>query len=159
MRPTSQANLSDVKIYYSTSHIGINIQKHQYLKVGENHLHNDQFNKTEKVILEKENYENEWYARGFRIIHVTPILNKNHPTIDIQIEYNVKNNASSSITFDSDLVFFYITSRQNSPGMTFYKWKDGKQLQITMSKNYFVVYNIQPQITKVALIYFNTLRK
>ena len=109
LRPTSQVNLSDVKIYYSTSPDGLNT--YQYLKIGENHLYNNQFNKTEKIIL--ENNENTWKVRGFKIIHVTPILKKNSPTVDIRIEYNVKHNASS---ITSDLVFFYITSRQNSPG-------------------------------------------
>ena len=115
-----------------------------YLEIGENHLHNDKYNKTEKVIL--ESLENKWKSNGFRIIHATPISKKNMAVVDIQIEYNEENLTSSG--YWSDLVYFYITSRKNSPGATFYKWKDGKHLKITMNKNVNIKYNIQPRMFK-----------
>ena len=46
-----------------------------------------------------------------------------------------------------DFVYFFITSKQNSPGLTYWKWNDGKPLMIGMNKNTLVTYNIQPQIT------------
>ena len=45
-------------------------------------------------------------------------------------------------------MYFYITSQENSPGGSFYDFKDGKPLQVTMDKNNIVGYNIQPQMTK-----------
>ena len=53
-----------------------------------------------------------------------------------------------STTIYSDLAYFYITSQKNSPGSSFWKWKDGKRLQSAMNKNNFVRYLIQPQMTK-----------
>ena len=73
---------------------------YQYLEIGENHLHNHKYNKSEMVILD---IENGW-KRGFRIIHATPILQKNLAKVYIQIEYNVKNKTSSTW---SDLAFFF----------------------------------------------------
>ena len=61
------------------------------------------------------------------------------------MEYNAENKINSQ---ESDLAYIYITSQKNSPGSSFYKWKDGKPLKITMNKNTQVTYNIQPQMTK-----------
>ena len=65
--------------------------------------------------------------------------------VEIQIEHNVEHKTSYKF---SDLVYFYITSQENSPGGSFYDFKDGKPLQVTMDKNNIVGYNIQPQMTK-----------
>ena len=138
-RPPSEINLSDVTIKYYSSGM-----KRTVLKMGENHIHNDRFNKTETVIL--ESLENKWKNRGYRIIHATPILEKNLADIYFQIEHNVGN--QTNWNWWSDFVHIYITSRKNSPGSTFYKWKDGKQLEIKLNKDTYVEYNIQPTITK-----------
>ena len=141
-RPTSEVNLSDVEIKYKAS----GMAAFEYLKMGENHLHNqDKYNgETEKVIF--QSLENKFGTRSFRIIHATPILEKNLAKVDIQIEYNVENKTSSN--WWSNLVFVYITSLENSPGLTLYKWKDGKAMQIAIDKNTFLTYTIQPQMTK-----------
>ena len=138
-RKASEVNLSDVKFNYGND---MDIS-YQYLEIGENHLHNHLYNKTEIVIL--ESIENMWKLRGFRIIHATPILEKDMPEVEIYMECNVKNKTS---TKDSDLVYFVLTSRKNSPGLPFWKWKDGKPLQISMNKNTHIKYNMQPQMTK-----------
>ena len=49
--------------------------------------------------------------------------------------------------YDSDLVEFYLTSLDNSPGFYEYYWRDGKQFQIVISKNTLIKYAIQTQIT------------
>ena len=142
-RPPSEIKISDVIIRYWSS----GMAPKTVLKLGENLIHNGDFNKTEKVIL--ESFENKWKNRGFRIIHTTPILEKNlAPNIKIQILVHNVGNQTYKHTFRSDLVRIYITSLKNSPGSTFYKWKDGKQLEIKLDKNFYVEYNIQPQITK-----------
>ena len=73
----SEFNFSDVKIKYYAD----GMASPQYLKIGENHLHNhDEYNKTENVILESlEDSNTKW--RIFRIIHTTPILKMNLATI------------------------------------------------------------------------------
>ena len=135
----SEFNPSDVKIKYKAS----GMTDYHWLEIGMNNLHNDEFDKTEKVIL--KNLENKWRSKGFRIIHATTILERNLASINIQLEYNVTNKTNAAW---SDLVYFYITSRKNSPGATFYKWKDGKHLKITMNKNVNIKYNIQPRMFK-----------
>ena len=44
-----------------------------------------------------------------------------------------------------DLAFFKITSVQNSPGIIYEAWKDGKALVATINKNTAVQYHIQPE--------------
>ena len=124
-RPSSEIKPSEVEIRYKAS----GMAHYQYLEIGRNYLYNHaKYNKTEKVIL--ESLENMWKLRGFRIIHVTPILKKNLARVWFQIEYNVENKTNSSM---SDLVYFYITSRENSPGLSFAgKWEDGKQLFLSV---------------------------
>ena len=48
----------------------------------------------------------------------------------------------------SDVVIFYVTSPENSPGFFDGTWKDGKPLKIILDKNTLVQYSIQPQMTK-----------
>ena len=138
-RLTSELNPSDVKIKYKAS----GMDDYQLLELGENYLHNHKYNKTEKVILESPG--NIWNITGFRIIHATPILEKNRAKVLIQIEYNVENKTTS---IWSDIGYLVITSQKNSPGASFWKWKDGKQLNMNMLKNTHINYNLQPQITK-----------
>ena len=45
-------------------------------------------------------------------------------------------------------VLFYITSQTNSPGSSFWKWKDGKPLQMSLNKNSYMKYLVHPQTTK-----------
>ena len=138
-RSASEFNLSDVKIrYYATG-----IADWPYLEIGKNDLYNDRYDKNESVIF--ESIENQWNSKSFRIIHASPILEKNMAKVEIQIEHNVEHKTSYKF---SDLVYFYITSQENSPGGSFYDFKDGKPLQVTMDKNNIVGYNIQPQMTK-----------
>ena len=129
-------NQEDVKILYATK----GIPNKQFLEIGENHLYNKVYNKTEKVILERFTRE-----RSFRIIPATPILEKNRAAVRILLVYNARNKTNFKF---SGLVRFYVTSLENSPGFANGKWKDGKPLSITMNKNTLNAYYIQPQITK-----------
>ena len=138
----SEINEEDLKIFYGTKGM---LAKTIYkpLKIGENQLYNVRYNTTEKVILEI--FETFSGKSAFRLIHATPILERNMANVDIILRYNARNKTSSRF---SEIVRFYLTSRANSPGFTNGKWKDGKPLTITMNKDNFVIYNIQPQITK-----------
>ena len=80
----------------------------EYLEIGENYLHNDKFNQSETVIL--ESLENSRGERVFRIIHATPILDKNRPSAEIQIYTKLENKTEKF----SDLVYFYLTSTSSS---------------------------------------------
>ena len=112
------------------------------LEIGENYFLNEKYNKTEKAIL--ESHENIHGLKAFRIIHKTPILEKKRPYVDIQM-YTQLETKNDSL---SDLVVFYVTSQENSPGFIDGTWKDGKPLQFAMTKNTFVTYNMQPQSTR-----------
>ena len=83
-RSASEFNLSDVKIrYYATG-----IADWPYLEIGKNDLFNDRYDKNESVIF--ESIENQWNSKSFRIIHASPILEKNMAKVEIQIEHNVE---------------------------------------------------------------------
>ena len=141
----SEINPYDVKIKYEAS----GMADTQYLEVGENHLHNKKkYNKTEKVLLQSFENGTKWdFVRvAYRILHLTPILKKNMVSVKIKIEYNAENKTIRR--WSSNQVSFFITSQKNSPGSSFLKWKDGKQLQIAMNKNNHLQYSIQPQIIK-----------
>ena len=134
--PASEANLNNVIINYHTRGMHPKVPK---LDIGKNYLHNDVYNKTEEVIL--ESLENQAENRVFRIIHVTPILERERrPEVSIKIKTKLKNQA--------DLVIIYLTSKENSPGFYDWIWKDGKPLRINLNKNALVEYSIQPQMTK-----------
>ena len=130
-------NQEDVKILYKVK----GMANWTSLEIGENHLYNKVYNKTEKVILERLETRKE----TLRIIHATPILENNEAVIHILAGHNTGNKTGPCY---SDLIRFYVTSPMNSPGYIDKKWKDGKPLSITMNKNTMNIYYIQPEITK-----------
>ena len=134
----SDINEDNLKIFYGTT--GMNHKALGALQIGKNLLYNDRYNTTEKILFETFSWQ-----RAFRLIHETPILEKNMASVDIIVIYNARN--STSYQF-SQIVRFHLTSQVNSPGFSNGQWKDGKPLIITMNKNNFVIYNIQPQKTK-----------
>ena len=136
---TTKVSLSDFRIIYKAS----GMPNFRSLEIGDNHLHNRVYNKTEKVILER--LDTLQKSLSFRIIHETPILDEDRPMVETIIEYNGEN---QNITSKWRVVSFFITSRSNSPGLSFNKWKDGKPLEITINENHMVKYGLQPQITK-----------
>ena len=137
-RPALEVNLTNVIFIYYT----YGTEKDQILEIGENYFHNEEYNLTQKVILESLETSNG--NKAFRIIHTTPILVKRSHAQVLQMFTKFEEKSSPL----SDLVFFYLTSQKNSPGFAFRKWKDGKPLQITINKNNIVGYNVQPQLTK-----------
>ena len=134
----SEINQTDVVIRYHTK----GMMYYYKLEIGENYFLNEKYNKTEKVIL--ESHEDSYGLKAFRIIHETPILEKKRPYVDIHMYTQLKTKNGSL----SDLVVFYVTSQENSPGFFDGTWKDGKPLQFAMTKNTYVTYNMQPQMTK-----------
>ena len=147
-RQASKTNLTNVIINYWSEGMASDMVKGkvsmQKLEIGENLLHNEIYNTTEKVIL--ESLEDSYGFRVFRIIHTTPILAKKLSRVMIEMHTNLENN---SIMF-SDVVMCYLTSLTNSPGFFDVPgtWNDGKPLNIVMDKNTLVSYSIQPQKTK-----------
>ena len=134
----SEVNQSNVIIRYWVG--GKTFPNFFRLDIGLNHIHNDQYNITEKVTL--ESLENNYGNRAFRIIHSTPMISDGYsPKIKIYTKLEKKNDS------DSDLVEFFLTSLDNSPGFYYYYWKDGRQFQIEISKNTQIKYAIQTQIT------------
>ena len=133
----SEINLTNVIIFYGTR----GMKENHNLEIGENYFPNEKYNKTEKVIL--ESHEDIDGMKAFRIIHETPILEKKRPYVDIRMYTKLEKNDSLS-----DLVVFYATSQENSPGFIDGTWKDGKPMQFAMNKNSFATYNMQPQSTK-----------
>ena len=134
-RQASEVNLTNAVITYRAGAI----ENMQTLKIGENYFHTDGY-KTEKVIF--QSLENKDGNRAFRVIHSTPMINDGYsPKIKIYTKLEKKNDS------DSDLVEFFLTSLDSSPGFYDYYWKDGKQFQIQISKNTEIKYKIQTQIT------------
>jgi len=136
--------IEDLEIWYKTTGMTeLTDDKGYKLEIEQNELHNERYNKTEKVLLDSpQRFDGK---KVFRIIHTTPILTKTRPSITITIRQNVKNKTVSKY---SDLVILEITSPQNSPGFVYIKWKDGEPLIHFMSKNTVMWFDIQPQITK-----------
>ena len=136
----SEVNLNNFEILYLPNFI-MNPTERK-LGIGKNYIHNDDFNKTEIVIV--ESFKNYKGFRVFRIIHSTPIhmLLKVPPEIVIKLITKLQ----MSENFNSE-VHFYLTSPNNSPGFWAKYWKDGKPFQISMIKNSAVKCNIQAQIT------------
>ena len=114
-RPALEVNLTNVIFIYYT----YGTEKDQILEIGENYFHNEEYNLTQKVILESLETSN-----GNKAI----IVKKSHAQV-LQIFTKFEEKSSPL----SDLVFFYLTSQKNSPGFAFRKWKDGKPLQITIN--------------------------
>ena len=136
----SEVNLNNFEILYLPNYSwNPTVRK---LGIGKNYFHNDDFNKTEIVIV--ESFKNYHGFLGFRIIHSTPILMilKVPPEIVIKLITKLQKFEN----FNSE-VHFYLTSLSNSPGFWAKYWKDGKPFHISMIKNSAVKCNIQAQIT------------
>ena len=126
-----EVNLTNIMFFYG---------RKMQLKIGKNQWNNG--NNTEEVIL--DSLENSMGLKVFRIIHTTPILERERPGASIRIytKLEKKNDASS------DQVICYLTSRENSPGFFDWTWKDGTPMRIMPEKNTLVDYAIQPQMKK-----------
>ena len=135
---TSEINQTNVNFTYNSG----GMEHYHRLEIGENHFPNDKYNKTEKVIL--ESLEDSYGNKAFRIIHTTPILEKKRSSVDIRIHTDLERKNDSL----SDIVIFYLTSPENSPGFIDSTWKDGKPLQIAIKEDTFVRYNLEPQMTR-----------
>ena len=92
------------------------------------------------------------YRKIFRIIHKTPLLDKNGAGSAIVVEYYRKTQNSEDSKMKhweqlsaGDLAFFTMTSVENSPGIIYETWKDGKALRATINKNSATRYFIQPE--------------
>ena len=138
-RKASEVNLTDVEIQYGS--IGMKPQLKK-LEIGENHLFNVKYNKTETVLLTNfKTFPDDELA--FRIIPLTPILDEDLGRLNVQVIHRIQNHQEKSDF--SDLIYFYLTSLNNSPGFILKKWKDGKPILIALNKNNFATYNIQPE--------------
>ena len=133
----SEVNLTNVAIVYKAN----GMKESEKLKIGKNYFHNNNYNNTEKVIL--ESIENYLGKRAFKIIHETPMLEGSSPSVKVKIYTKLEKKNDSG----SDVVNFYLISLNNSPGLYGDFWKDGKPFQISMSKNTQVKYNIETQMT------------
>ena len=134
-----EVNLTNVKIKYWAK----GMKDYENLQMGETHCLNHEYNKTEKILL--ENLEDLISgSKAYRIIHVTPILDKKRPIVSLEIYtlFEKKNNLLP------DLVGFFLSSQKNSPGFLDNSWIDGEPLQLSMNKNTAVSYNLRPQKTK-----------
>ena len=77
----SELKREDVSIKYKTRGM-----QYQFIEIGENLLHNEKYNKTEKVILDSlQSFDGK---RAFRIMQTTPILTKNSPGVGITVSLN-----------------------------------------------------------------------
>ena len=142
-RMASEVNLTNVIIRYDAEGIG---KGSQILKIGENLFHNKKRNVTQSIIL--ESLENLVGFRVFRIIHRTPILGRKLSNVYVRIFTKFEEKTMKTRLGPSDVVYFFLTSLENSPGFAYSKWKDGKKLKITMIKDNIVEYTVQPQLTK-----------
>ena len=142
-RMASEVNLTNAIIRYYAKGFG---KGSQILKNGENHFHNRKRNVTQSVILESLEKSNGF--RLFRIIHRTPIFGKELNNVYVQIFTKFEEKTKKTQLGPSDVVYFFLTSLENSPGFAYEKWKDGQPLKITMFKDNIVEYTVQPQLTK-----------
>ena len=142
-RMALEVNLTNTIIRYYAKGIG---KGSQILKLGENNFPYRKRNGTQSVIL--ESLENVNGFRVFRIIHKTPIFGKTLNNVYLQIFTKFEEKIKKNELGPSDVVYFFLTSVENSPGIAYSKWKDGKPLKITMFKDNLVEYTIQPQLTK-----------
>ena len=125
------------------------------LEIGMNNYVDKRHNKTTVISLESFDVKDQtfqgMYKKAFRIIHKTPILDKNMGGSDIIIKYHRQKPDDKNYfhNFDEflagDLAFITITSLQNSPGTIYETWKDGKALMVTLNKNKIARYYIQPE--------------
>ena len=127
------------------------------LKIGMNNYFDKRHNKTIVFSLESfdiidQTFLGMLFKKAFRIIHETPILDKNMGGSDIIVKYKRQNQGDSKSFFHSlvkvltgDLAFFTITSLENSPGIIYETWKDGKAFMVKINKNTVASYYIQPE--------------
>ena len=130
------------------------------LTLGTNNYYNKGHKMTEVISLEsfdKIDWKPYVFRKVFRIIHKTPILDKNMGGSDILVSYHRKNQNDSKLWKDpwkkklmtqlaaGDLAYFTMTSLENSPGIIYETWKDGKGFMITVNKNTAARYYIQPE--------------
>ena len=134
---SSEVKLTNVDIYYQSKGMS-DLRK---LKIGKNYLSNEKYDKTDIVLLESFKHYRDLRS-CFRIIHLTPILEKNRERVNIQVLHNIENKSKSIF---SDMVSFYLTSLKNSPGFIYNIWRDGKPLDVVLNKNTHSDYNIQPE--------------
>ena len=132
----SEVKLDNVEMYYQIRGMS-GLKK---LEIGKNSLSNQKYDETDIVLLESFKHYEE--LRSYRIIHLTPILEKNRERVYIQVLHNPLNKSNSIF---SDMVNFYLTSLKNSPGFIYNIWRDGKPMDVVLSKNTYSDYNIQPQ--------------
>ena len=83
------------------------------------------------------------FKKAYRIIDSTPILNENRAGADIIVYH--KNRHSKFSKPIENVVYFYFTSQEESPGVIFDNWKDGKPLVIALNNDTKLEYNIQPE--------------
>ena len=133
-----------------------NIKHHPLkLEIGMNNYFDKRHNKTILISVESFDFKDHiiWgmYKKAYRIIHKTPILDKNMGGSEMIIKYHRQkpDNHSYVHNFEEllagDLAFITITSLQNSPGIVYETWKDGKALMVTLTKNSMARYYIQPE--------------
>ena len=128
---------NDLKIKYCPSYRGGIHWKNRkvecnWLKHGNNNF--SVMNKTEKVYLEI----NDYFAY-YRIIPQTP-LSEDHDRANAKIKVFLNEKVESTY-----LVYFYVTSLENSLGHVFYKWNDGEELKYQVNENSQIDITIQPQ--------------
>ena len=138
------------------------------LKLGTNYYYNERHKAIEVISVESFDKKDPYGSKGlvlfrrfFRIIHKTPILDKNMGGSEIMVVYHRKNQNDSELwnkvwkqpwkkellnqLSAGDLAYFTITSCENSPGIIYETWKDGDEFRITINKNTNARYYIQPE--------------
>ena len=98
---TTKVSLSDFRIIYKAS----GMPNFRSLEIGDNHLHNRVYNKTEKVIL--ESLEDFRKLRVLRIIHLTPILKKTASgKIQVEVKKNTTFKSNKKVGQNLEIPFF-----------------------------------------------------
>ena len=126
---------NDLRIQYCPSYKGekkYGKAECYWLKHGNNNF--SVMKKTEKVYLEI----NDYFAY-YRIIPQTP-LSEDQERGNAKIMVYLKEKVESTY-----LVYFYVTSLENSLGHVFYKWNDGEELKYQVNDNSRIGIKIQPQ--------------
>ena len=126
---------NDLKIKYCPSYRGgkkYGKAECYWLEHGNNNF--SVMNKIEKVYLEI----NDYFAY-YRIIPQTP-LSEDRERGNAEIKVYLKKKVKSTY-----LVYFYVTSLENSLGHVFYKWNDGEELKYQVNENSRIDIKIQHQ--------------
>ena len=134
------------------------------LEIGMNYYVDKRHNKTTVISVESFDVKDQtyqgMYKKAFRIIHKTPMLDKNMGGSDMIIRYNRQKSDDYHYLHNfeeilaGDLAFITITSLQNSPGIIYETWKDGKAFMVTLNKNKVARYYIQPEQGFVLLNFY-----